>query len=84
MRLSALVSVTFVAGLCAAPVCAQFDGGYEVPFVPTPQVVVDQMLKLANIHKGDVLYDLGCGDGRIVVTAAKLYGIHAVGIDLNP
>lgn len=84
MRLSGLLTLTVLAGLCAAPVRAQFDDEYEVPFVPTPQEVVDQMLKMANIHKGDVLYDLGCGDGRIVVTAAKKYGIHAVGIDLNP
>jgi ribosomal protein L11 methylase PrmA len=46
--------------------------------------VVDRMLELANVKKNDVLYDLGCGDGRIVVTAAKKYGAKAVGIDINP
>jgi SAM-dependent methyltransferase len=56
----------------------------DVPFVPTPQEVVDRMLSLANIGKSDTLYDLGCGDGRIVVTAARQYGAHGVGIDLNP
>jgi precorrin-6B methylase 2 len=56
----------------------------DVIYVPTPQPVVDAMLKLAGVHKGDVLYDLGSGDGRIVVTAAKEYGIRAVGIDINP
>jgi ribosomal protein L11 methylase PrmA len=56
----------------------------DVIFVPTPQIVVDEMLKVANVHKGDVLYDLGCGDGRLVVTAAKQYGVRAVGIDINP
>jgi SAM-dependent methyltransferase len=56
----------------------------DVIYVPTPQPVVDAMLKLAGVHKGDVVYDLGCGDGRIVVTAAKTYGVHAVGIDINP
>jgi SAM-dependent methyltransferase len=56
----------------------------DVPFVPTPQAVVDRMLSLAAIGKGDTLYDLGCGDGRIVVTAARQYGAHGVGIDLNP
>lgn len=56
----------------------------DVPYVPTPEDVVDQMLKLANVHKGDVVYDLGCGDGRIVITAAKRFGVRGVGIDLNP
>ena len=56
----------------------------DVIFVPTPQDVVDEMLRLAGVHKGDVLYDLGCGDGRIPVTAAKRYGIRAVGIDIDP
>jgi ribosomal protein L11 methylase PrmA len=46
--------------------------------------VVDAMLKLANVRQGDVLYDLGCGDGRIPVSAAKQYGIRAVGIDIDP
>ncbi len=55
----------------------------DVVFVPTPQEVVDQMLKLANVHAGDVLYDLGCGDGRTVISAAKL-GARATGIDINP
>jgi ubiquinone/menaquinone biosynthesis C-methylase UbiE len=56
----------------------------DVIFVPTPQEVVDAMLKLANVHQGDVLYDLGSGDGRIPVTAAKRYGIRAYGIDIDP
>lgn len=55
----------------------------DVPFVPTPQEVVDKMLDLANVKAGDVVYDLGCGDGRIVITAAKR-GATGVGIDLNP
>src|SRR5450759_1116181 len=55
----------------------------DVVFVPTPQEVVDQMMKLANVHAGDVLYDLGCGDGRTVISAAKL-GARAIGIDINP
>jgi uncharacterized protein (TIGR03000 family) len=56
----------------------------DVIYVPTPQEVVDRMLELADIKKGDVVYDLGCGDGRIVVTAAKKYGVKAVGFDINP
>lgn len=56
----------------------------DVPYVPTPQKVVDGMLDLAKVTKGDVVYDLGCGDGRIVVTAAKKYGATGIGVDLNP
>jgi len=54
------------------------------PFVPTPMTVVERMLELASIEKNDVLFDLGCGDGRIVITAAKKYGIRGVGIDIVP
>lgn len=56
----------------------------DVPYVPTPQNVVEAMLKLAEVKKGDVLYDLGSGDGRLVITAAKLYGVKGTGIDINP
>ena len=56
----------------------------DVAFVSTPQDVVDKMLQMAKIKKDDLVYDLGCGDGRIPVTAAKLYGCKAVGYDLNP
>ena len=55
----------------------------EIPFVPTPIAVVDKMLELAAIKKGDMLYDLGSGDGRIVIRAAKKYGIRAVGIEMD-
>lgn len=56
----------------------------DVPYVPTRQKVVDAMLKLAKVTKNDVVYDLGCGDGRIVITAAKEYGATGVGIDIDP
>lgn len=56
----------------------------DVPYVPTPQTVVDRMLTIANVNKNDVLYDLGSGDGRIVITAAQKYGTRGVGIDINP
>lgn len=52
-------------------------------FVPSPQDVVEKMLELAKVTRDDVVYDLGCGDGRIVVTAAKKYGCKAVGFDLD-
>jgi precorrin-6B methylase 2 len=57
----------------------------DVIFVPTPQEVVDAMLTVAKVGKGDVLYDLGSGDGRIPITAAQKYGVaRAVGIDISP
>jgi uncharacterized protein (TIGR03000 family) len=56
----------------------------DVIFVPTPQEVVDKMLELAEVKKDDVVYDLGCGNGIIVVTAAKKYGCKAVGFDIDP
>jgi SAM-dependent methyltransferase len=56
----------------------------DVPYVPTPQPVVDKMLELAAPKEGEKIYDLGCGDGRIVVTAAKKYGITGVGVDIDP
>ncbi len=56
----------------------------DVPYVPTPDEVVTQMLQIANVKKGDVLYDLGSGDGRIVIAAAQKYGTRGVGIDINP
>ena len=61
---------------------AQID--LDVPYVPTPMEVVDVMLDLAKVNRSDVVYDLGCGDGRIVITAAKKYGATGIGVDLNP
>ena len=58
--------------------------GKIVPYVPTPQEVVERMLELAGVKKGDVVYDLGSGDGRIVVTAAKKYGVKAIGFEIDP
>jgi len=56
----------------------------EVPYVPTPEKVVEEMLKMADVQKDDVLYDLGCGDGRIVITAALTKGCQGIGIDIDP
>ncbi len=56
----------------------------EVPYVPTPEEVVEEMLRIAHVGENDVLYDLGCGDGRIVITAAKKFGCRGVGIDIDP
>jgi SAM-dependent methyltransferase len=62
---------------------AQDAPALDVPYVPTPQVVVDKMIELGNVDSKDVVYDLGCGDGRLVITAAKK-GARGMGVDLNP
>ena len=56
----------------------------DVPYLPTTEPAVQSMLKLAGVKSTDIVYDLGCGDGRIVIAAAKDFGAHGVGIDLNP
>lgn len=56
----------------------------DVPYVPTPQPVVDRMLELAKVGPDDVIYDLGSGDGRIVITAAEKYGARGIGVDIDP
>ena len=78
-----------VAALLAVAGCAMAQANQparkpDVPYVPTPQPVVDRMLEIAKVGKNDVVYDLGCGDGRIVITAARDRGARGVGIDLNP
>lgn len=77
----ALIGAVAIAG--GAWVYAQNKRTPDVPYVPTPQNVVDEMLKLAKVTKNDVVYDLGSGDGRIVITAAKQYGARGVGIDIS-
>ena len=56
----------------------------DVPYLPTTEPAVQAMLKLAGVKSGDIVYDLGCGDGRIVVAAAKDFGARGVGVDINP
>jgi len=72
------------AGIFAIAVAAAQTVQPEVPYVPTTNEAVQAMLKLAGVKKTDVVYDLGCGDGRIVITAAKDFGARGVGIDINP
>jgi SAM-dependent methyltransferase len=67
-----------------APSAKRPDAQQLAPYVPTPQEVVDRMLELAQVTKDDVVYDLGCGDGRIPITAAKKYGARGVGVDIDP
>jgi len=76
--------------ICTAPVCitrGQSPESGEIPintpYVTSPPQIVDAMLELAGVKNNDVVYDLGCGDGRIVISAAKKYGAHGVGIDIN-
>lgn len=74
-------------GLALLPVVPRAQSApaaLDVPYVPTPQPVVDAMLRLAKVKRGDVLYDLGSGDGRIVIAAAKRYGVRGTGIDIDP
>ena len=84
-RLMPFAMLMLMLGL-AAPAVAQQKPLREpdVIFVPTPAEVVTAMLKLANVSAKDLVYDLGCGDGMIVTAAAKEFGAHSVGIDINP
>jgi SAM-dependent methyltransferase len=77
--LAALIGVASVAAFQQAPVRPP-----DVRWVPTRDEVVDGMLKLAKVTSADVVYDLGCGDGKIVIAAAKQYGARGVGIDIDP
>lgn len=61
-----------------------FNPKKVVPYVPTSPETVSAMLKLAGVEKNDLVIDLGCGDGRIVIAAAKEYGAHAIGVDIDP
>ena len=85
-----LVSLAFVIGSHAGPPPQPFppqSRGYLdhiVPYVPTPEDVVEKMLELAHVRSDDVVYDLGSGDGRIVLMAVQKFGAHAVGVELNP
>jgi SAM-dependent methyltransferase len=82
-----VLGIMFGAILALAPLTAagqDVQRQPDVPYVPTPEDVVEAMLKLANVTKNDVVYDLGCGDGRIVITAAQKYGARGVGVDINP
>ena len=77
-----LVVPTITAG--QAPAAKRPDAPQLAPYVPTPQEVVERMLTLAGVGKSDVVFDLGCGDGRIPITAARKYGARGVGVDIDP
>jgi precorrin-6B methylase 2 len=87
MRFRTLVLSFAIVAAMVAPSSAQQPAPLRSPdviFVPTPQEVVDAMLKLAKVGADDVVYDLGSGDGRIPITAATTYGARGVGIDIDP
>jgi SAM-dependent methyltransferase len=79
MKMNRFIFSFFLFAFAASLAKAQ-----DVRYVPTQQTVVDAMLELAGVSENDVVYDLGCGDGRIVVTAAKKHGARGVGIDIDP
>ena len=91
----AIIGATILSALWALPVSAQQARGQapaqpqelrkpDVFYVPTPQAVVDAMLAMAKVTGTDVVYDLGCGDGRIPITAAQRFGAKGIGIDIDP
>jgi SAM-dependent methyltransferase len=87
--LAASVAVVIASVACPVHVFAQADAAApsrtpDVIFVPTPQPVVNAMLKLANVQPGEMVYDLGCGDGRAVITAARDFGARGIGVDIDP
>jgi len=86
-RLALVAMLAVMASLaCTATADDKKDEKTEpdVIFVPTPQPVVDKMLEVAKVTKKDIVYDLGCGDGRIVCTAAKKYKCKSIGFDIDP
>jgi Methyltransferase domain len=83
--LAVLLCATVATAQTAAPAAPTAEPRRpDVIFVPTPEDVVDEMLKVANVSGKDVLYDLGSGDGRIPITAAKRFGTRGLGIDIDP
>jgi len=87
IRSFVMVATMVVASIPASAVAIAQEAPARRPdviYVPTPEAVVEAMLQVANVGKNDIVYDLGCGDGRIPVTAAKKYGARGIGIDIDP
>ena len=78
------LALALMTPVASSTALAQQPAASLAPYVPTPQDVVNQMLDLAGVTKDDVVYDLGSGDGRIVITAAQRFGARGVGIDFDP
>jgi SAM-dependent methyltransferase len=79
-----LLAVTAGSASAAEETATRPQRKLDVWYVPTPHEIVDRMLDVAKVRIGDVVYDLGCGDGRMVIAAAKKYGTRGVGVDLDP
>lgn len=79
-----IATITSISALGALPACSDEGPELDVPYVPTPQSVVNAMLDMVDLKDGDVVWDLGCGDGRMVITAASRKDIRGVGVDLDP
>ncbi len=79
-----LIGLLSAVGLAFLSLAAFQERYPDVPYVPTPEMVVEAMLSMAEVNKDDMIYDLGCGDGRIVITAAKMFGSRGIGIDIDP
>ncbi|MDQ3196685.1 MAG: methyltransferase domain-containing protein [Pseudomonadota bacterium] len=77
-------TILLIATLLAGAAHAQNIVSIDVPYVPTPEPVVEKMLEMARVDSNDVIYDLGSGDGRIVIAAAKKYGARGVGVEIDP
>jgi Cyclopropane fatty acid synthase and related methyltransferases len=82
-RRLAFAALTMAAAICCTTIRSSAQRPTLAPYIPTPQDVVDRMLTLAEVSSKDIVYDLGCGDGRVVITAAKKYGARGVGIDID-
>ncbi len=79
LTFSAIVLLVFLPPSLSSPSAQNL-----APYIPTPEDVVERMLRLADVTRQDVVYDLGCGDGRIPIAAAKKYGARGVGVDIDP
>ncbi len=84
MRLRDSLRVLIAAVVCLAAPAARAQFNYDVPYVPTPYVVVEEMLRLARVGPDDFVIDLGSGDGRILIAAARKFGARGIGVDLDP
>jgi ribosomal protein L11 methylase PrmA len=80
-----MIRTVLRASVIVTSLCVLLSASQNLaPYVPSPPEVVDRMLELGQVTKNDVVYDLGCGDGRIPIAAAKTYGARGVGIDIDP